>query len=199
MPVLPSLLPRTIAWRRVLDDCSLEILRLGVADDGFRFEGVVVSAEGDLPLRVEYRIECDANWCTKSCFVDQDFNGQQEHLVLSHDAGSWRVNGAAAPSLSGCTDVDLGISPSTNTLPINRLRLAVGMSGTIKTAWVKFPALSVEAAPQSYERLSDRLYLYQNLGGDFRAELEIDEIGLVSVYEKIWKRIGVSRDGKTIP
>jgi hypothetical protein len=199
MSALSSLLPRTIAWRRVLDDLSFEILRLGVADDGFRFEGAVVAAEDGLPLHVEYRIECDAKWCTKSCFIDQDFDGRHERLVLSRDADSWLVNGAVASSLSGCMDVDLGISPSTNTLPINRLRLGVGAGETIRAAWVRFPAMRVEAAPQPYERLSGRRYLYRNLGGDFRAELEIDEVGLVSDYEKIWKRIAVSRPANTTP
>ena len=57
--------------------------------------------------------------------------------------GAWTLNGAAARGLKGCTDVDLGCSPSTNTLQIRRLRLAVGAEDTIKAAWVRFPELDV--------------------------------------------------------
>ena len=61
-------------------------------------------------------------------------------LALERSAkGAWTVDGAATRELRGCTDVDLGCSPSTNTLPIRRLRLGIGASQTIQAAWIRFP------------------------------------------------------------
>ena len=46
-------------------------------------------------------------------------------IVLSIDSsGQWRLNGTQQPQVSGCIDLDLNFSPSTNLLPIRRLGLA---------------------------------------------------------------------------
>jgi len=41
---------------------------------------------------------------------------------------------------------DLGITPATNALPINRLRIPVGESRKMRAAWVQFPQFTGEAA-----------------------------------------------------
>ena len=74
-----------------------------------------------------------------------------------------------AASLKGCIDVDLGCSPSTNTLPIRRLRLGIGGSQTIHAAWVRFPELTVEKSAQTYSRPDEFTYRYAS--GTFEAEL----------------------------
>ncbi len=87
-------------------------------------------------------------------------------IALERDGkGAWTVDGTVVKSLKGCTDVDLGCSPSTNTLPIRRWRLAVGASGTIKAALVQFPALTVAVSVQNYTRLD--AFTYRFAAGEF--------------------------------
>lgn len=110
-------------------------------------------------------------------------------LALARDAkGSWTVDGVRAPSLKGCTDVDLGCSPSPNTLPIRRLRLAIGASHTIQAALVRFPELAVVKAAQTYTRLDE--FTYRHASGIFEAELTVDE-DLVTAYA-VWQRTGIA-------
>ena len=99
------------------------------------------------------------------------------------------MDGAPVRALKGCTDVDLGCSPATNTLPIRRLRLAVGASHTIRAAWVRFPELVVEKAAQTYTRLDEFTYRYAS--GTFEAELTVDDDGLVAGYA-VWRRTAVA-------
>jgi uncharacterized protein len=47
----------------------------------------------------------------------------------------------------------------------------------------------VERVPQRYTRLGLRAYLFEVVGGDFSAELEIDEFGLVVTYPGLAKRV----------
>jgi hypothetical protein len=90
-------------------------------------------------------------------------------LALNRDAkGSWTIDGQAVRSLKGCSDVDLGCSPSTNTLPIRRLGLGIGSAKTIQAAWIRFPALTVEKAAQTYTRLDEFTYRYAS--GTFEAD-----------------------------
>ena len=88
----------------------------------------------------------------------------------------------------GLVDVDLQVTPATNTLPIRRLQLGVGESAETDALWVRFPELALERLPQRYTRTGEFRYTYESRGGAFRAELEVDAQGLVVRYGDIWKR-----------
>jgi hypothetical protein len=78
----------------------------------------------DLGLcRLDYEVACDGAWRTTHARV-AGFVGEQ---VIDVGAdGAWTMNGEPCPQVDGCVDVDLNFSPSTNLLPIRRLRLEVG-------------------------------------------------------------------------
>jgi hypothetical protein len=181
---------RRVAWRRWDDVRVDEHCTLTVRDSGLALVGTVLGAEGGLPVRIEYRVLADAAGLTTAAHV-RDLRGfEQRTLALTRDTkGAWTVNGAAARALKGCTDVDLGCSPSTNTLPVRRLRIAIGASQRIQAAWVRFPELTVHKAPQTYTRLDEFTYRYES--GMFSAELKVDDEGLVTEYAE-WRRSGVA-------
>jgi hypothetical protein len=105
-------------------------------------------------------------------------------LVLEHDGeGNWR----GRPELQGCLEVDISVTPLTNTLPINRLRLSPGESAEIRAVYIDVPSLRVSVMPQRYTRLGERLYRYQSKG--FQADLSVDEHGLVVDYPGLWRRL----------
>lgn len=181
---------REVMWRRVMDDLSFELARLGRGEAGPEITGTVLAVEGGSPLRVDYRIACDDAWRTRSVELTQIHAGRCRTLRLDHDgAGGWQRDGMPADGLAGCSDVDLGISPSTNALPINRLRLEPGRVGAIRAAWVRFPGLEVVPAEQTYERLEEQRYRYRSLTSGFEAEVEVDDDGLPVDYAGIWRRI----------
>ena len=68
----------------------------------------------------------------------------------------------------------------------------MGESREVIAAWVGFPELSVEALPQRYTRLARGRFAYESGGGDFRAELEVDDAGLVVSYPPFWRRVTIS-------
>jgi len=181
---------RRVAWRRSDEVETDEHCTLTLRDSGLALVGTVLGAEGGAPVRIEYKVLADAAGMTTAAHV-RDLRGfETQTIALERDAkGNWTVNGTAAKALKGCTDIDLGCSPSTNTLPIRRLRLAVGGSSTIKAAWVRFPGLDVVKAAQTYTRLDEFTYRYK--GGTFDAELTVDDDGLVAAYAE-WRRTGVA-------
>jgi hypothetical protein len=175
-----------VAWRRSDEIEADEFCTLSVRDAGLSLVGTLLGAESGLPIRIEYRLLADAGGLTTAAHVRQLRGFDQRALVLLRDAkGAWTLDGARASALRGCTDVDLGCSPSTNTLPIRRLRLEIGASKTIKAAWVRFPTLEVVKAAQTYTRLDELTYRYAS--GDFEAELTVDDAGLVTAYAD-WRR-----------
>lgn len=182
---------RRVAWRRSDEVETDEHATLTIRDTGLAFVGTVLGAESGLPVRIEYRVLTDGAGVTTGAHI-RDLRGfEQRALTVERTAkGVWSINGKQERKLKGCTDVDLGCSPSTNTLPIRRLRLAVGASQTIQVAWVRFPELTVEKSAQTYTRLDEFTYRYES--GTFSAELVADDDGLVASYSDVWRRTGLA-------
>ena len=127
-----------VAWRRSDAVQADEFCTLSVRDSGLSLVGTVLGAEDGVPIRIEYRVAADGLGATTAVHVRQLRGFEQREMVLLRDPkGAWTVDGTRSSALKGCIDVDLGCSPSTNTLPIRRLRLRVGASKTINAAWVR--------------------------------------------------------------
>ena len=189
-----ALIPRALCWRRILDNNSLEYAVAQPSVVGLELAGTIVAIDNEAPLEVHYRIECDADWRTRTVSIEQRLGLQRSSLSLVADAvGAWSdQRGGLIDSLTGCLDVDLELTPITNTLPVNRLNLAIGQVEDIAVAWIRFPSLQIVHARQSYERLSDRTYRYRSLDSGFTAYIDVDEIGLTVRYQGIWERLNTN-------
>ncbi len=181
---------RRVAWRRTDEVLADEHCTLTVRDSGSSLIGTVLGSEAGVPVRIEYRVLTDGAGLTNAVHVRDQRGFEQRTLTVERSSkGAWTVNGTVVPALRGCTDIDLGCSPSTNTLPIRRLRLAIGASTTIKAAWVLFPSLEVVKGAQTYTRLDKSTWHYAS--GDFAADLTVDDDGLVMTYAD-WQRTGLA-------
>lgn len=188
---------RVLIWRRV-DTHGLEYCALAHSDaGGWTLSGtVVVTLEGK-PAEVRYEVVCNEEWQTKIAVVSLTMAGQQRTLRLAvDDERRWWLDGEELPELRGCVDIDLGVTPSTNTLPIRRLGLDASASEVVTAAWVRFPSLEVAALTQRYTRLDADHYRYESGSGleqggapAFTAELLVDDAGLVIDYGTIWQRV----------
>ena len=84
---------------------------------------------------------------------------------------------------------DLGLSPLFNSLPIWRDRvLENGRARDYVMRFVSVPELGVTESEQRYEPLGSRRLRYRS--GDFAAELEFDDDGIVLFYEGLAERVG---------
>lgn len=162
-------------------------------DEGWVLSGLVVASYDERPIDARYRITVDEGWATRSVVVTVDELTQPRRLELDRSSdGNWTMDGLAAPELDGCVDVDLGVTPSTNTLPIRRLDLDVGAQEEIEVAWVRFPDLRVKRGRQHYARIAAELWRYTS--GEFTADLIVDEAGIAVRYGRdLWHQVAVLR------
>lgn len=107
-------------------------------------------------------------------------------LIAADEARRWRLNGIEVPEVEGCVDIDLNFSPSTNLLPIRRLRLNIGDEVAATAAWLRFPDFKLEPLDQSYRRISSAGYRYEFGAGSFVAQLSVNEAGFVTGYPNLW-------------
>ncbi|KWF27183.1 putative glycolipid-binding domain-containing protein [Burkholderia pseudomultivorans] len=181
---------RCVAWQIVQTWQAAEWCRLVETPAGIDLSGSVAGAIDGTPFRIDYAIACGADWLTRAARVTRWLGAApQQQLDIACDNGRWTIQGIDAPSLDGATDVDLGFSPSTNTLPIRRLGLRIGESTLIRTAWLRFPDFDVVRGEQRYTRTAERVYRYES--GAYAADIAVDEAGLVTDYDE-WKRIGAT-------
>jgi hypothetical protein len=179
---------REVMWRR--EDGGVEHVRVAMGGDGgVAVDGVVAAGSPREPWRLRYRMRCDRGWRVRDVEVDMP---EQGGAVSLHGDGSgvWRDGqGAVLAALDGCVDVDIFAVAFTNTLPVRRLRLAVGEAQAIGVAFVRVPELDAVHAEQRYTRLSEHVYRYESLGSGFRADLRIDADGLVVDYPGLVRRL----------
>jgi hypothetical protein len=180
---------RSLLWTR-RDQISLEYFQLHQARDDVRLSGTVLTSHDGKPLRVEYAVHCDRSWVTRSVRIGLMHGAASRELTLTADEQRrWWSEGKELAAVAGCIDVDISLSPSTNTLPIRRLSLALGGASDVVAAWVRFPDLTLEPLSQRYVRTGELLYRYASAGGAFTADIEVDELGLVVRYPPAWERV----------
>ena len=182
-------LHRTVVWRNLFVNGS-DYCSLWENSDGWILDGTAIAVLGeDRPLIAKYEVRCDPDWSTSRVTVELTTGSDVCALTLAVEpSGLWRRNGEEVSALRGLLDVDLAITPATNTLPVRRLHLAIGQSAEVTAAWVKLPDLAIEPLHQTYTRLSSDWYRYESATG-FSAEIRVDEFGLVKTYPGGWERL----------
>jgi hypothetical protein len=155
-------------------------------------DGFAIAKPGEVPIRVRYQVVCDAGWVVRGVGVSTELVGGSPTVIelRSDGSGHWtNSDGTALPQLDGCVDVDLSITPFTNTLPIRRLGLKPGDSETIHVTYINAETLSVEMWEQRYTGVSEGVVRYESVSSGFSRDLEVDADGLVRNYPGLWTRV----------
>jgi uncharacterized protein len=157
-------------------------------ENEWHLQGTAVFSHEQHPCRLSYHIVCDTAWRTRSTHVEGWLDRRWIDLQIKTDlAGHWWLNDVEQPQLTGCVDIDLNFSPSTNLIPIRRLDLATGEAADVRAAWLRFPSFQLEPFPQEYRRLNEDTYRYESSGGEFTAELKVNPSGFVIDYQDLWQ------------
>jgi hypothetical protein len=158
-------------------------------------DSVVIGMENETAFRLWYEIHTDKDWKVRQCTLRLLGASNQEITLNADGKGHWTdAAGVPLSALDDCIDVDISVTPFTNTLPIRRLWLQPGQSADLLVAYITVPMLEVRTMQQRYSCLEHRadggLYRYESLNSSFTRDLLVDSQGLVIDYPGIWKRIG---------
>jgi hypothetical protein len=176
----------TVLWQGV-ETGALDRCRLAAVPDGLRLSGTVLTAEFGTPLEVRYLVEAGPDGRTRRVELELD-GGAVRRVLVADGAGRWRWEGGPElAEVAGALDVDLTVTPATNTLPIRRLAGSGLDQADLRMAWVQFPDLSVVPSTQRYERLAADRWRFST--GDFTAELLVDPDGLVLDYGGLFRSL----------
>jgi uncharacterized protein len=181
-----SLGNQSILWRGIYMP-GHEASRFFLQDNNWHLEGTAVFSHKGQPCRLTYLVMCDAQWNTLKGLVSGWVGDRTVKYDIKVDSErNWQLNDNESPAVSGCIDLDLNFSPSTNLLPIRRLNLGVGQEAEVHAAWLRFPSFELERLSQVYRRTGELTYHYESSTG-FAADLEVNSEGLVTNYPGLWQ------------
>src|SRR5262245_46957736 len=114
-------LVQSCLWRW-LRGAGLERCDLEREADGWLLRGTILAGGDGGPFEVRYTVSCDAAWRTRRAGITLRSGTAQRALTIVAEEGRWMLAGREVAQVRGAIDIDLSWSPSTNTLPIRRLK-----------------------------------------------------------------------------
>ncbi len=155
-----------------------------------RWENEGWTAMGDVGREaVSYVLRLSPTWQTRQFLLFRD--SDEPDLWLGTDgSGRWgEMNGAHRPDLDGCTDIDLHVTPFTDSIPIRRLRLDPGDGVELTVAVVDVETLGVVPVRQRYEHLDSRRWRKVHAKTGIATEFLVDEFGLAHDQPDLFRRL----------
>jgi uncharacterized protein len=168
---------------------SLENCLISSSDSGVEINSVIVGKYNQTIYRVEYIIRTNQDWETVFFEVISRQNNISQYFKFEGDGkGNWFANGNPFEQFAGCIDIDIPLTPFTNSLPINRLKLRDGDEKEIKVIYIDILEKQAKPVRQKYLRLSETEYHYENIPNDFEAQITVDQFGFVLDYPSLFVR-----------
>lgn len=174
----------SILWRR-LDRLGHDACWLRHEAGEWHLDGAAVWQDSAGPAQIAYSVTCGPDWLTRSARLLGRVGGQALSLSIRRGAGGeWRVNGDEVPGSHGLGDLDLGFTPATNTLALNRLKQAGG--GDSAAAWLDDGDWQIRPLHQTYCRQDDGRWQYRAAESGFETLLTVNRHGFVTDYPGFW-------------
>lgn len=180
---------KQIVWKglfyQMMEYCNVE-----TTETDIRIDGTIVGYGEDTPFSVSYDIITDRLWQVSALEMAVEKAGEYSWISLQRDQdGVWTQSGHARPEWEKCIDIDISLTPLTNTLPIKRLQLEPNDRREIDVLYINIFKDEIKPVKQWYTKLNDEKYLYEGVVKDFKAEIKIDEDGFVTDYPDLFSRI----------
>lgn len=177
-----------VIWEKK-ESFGTEYFRLALKDEFLSGAGTVIFEEEKIPNKASYVIDLDRNWRTKKVTIEVE--GAGELVISSNGDGKWfHPDGSELDELRGAIDVDISVTPFTNSFPINRYDWEPNQKRDFKMVYVEVPDLNLHKISQAYtyiERKGDtRIFYYQCR--DFESLIYVDNNGLVTEYPGLFMR-----------
>ncbi|MFW6075498.1 MAG: putative glycolipid-binding domain-containing protein [Chloroflexota bacterium] len=168
-------------------------------------EGVVVDSfsvaliEG-VPSRTSYRLRLAENYAIRRVELNQfavegDPGTASQRIALETDGeGNWTGQDTyEIQDFAGARDIDISITPYTNTLPIRRIGFEPQQSEVVKVVWLRVPQMEVVLVRHRYTCLewseNGGKFTFESLDTGYTTEILVDGNGVVIDYPDLFHRI----------
>jgi uncharacterized protein len=178
-----------IIWQALLWPAT-EYFTLQESGTGKLATGCINGVRNQQPFCIHYKIEITASWQVSSFHIKQERLTPTELKLTSDLHGHWfDKDNNHIDAFDNCIDIDISLTPFTNTLPVKRLQFELQESKLLDMLYINLPEFELQKVQQRYTRIGQHEYLYDNVSTDFTAALPFDENDIVKDYPGIFQRI----------
>ncbi|MEJ5105718.1 putative glycolipid-binding domain-containing protein [Chryseobacterium sp. MYb328] len=179
---------KTLIWQGIAFQ-SLEYFNLTEDDKNFIVESRIIGSYEGKMYTVDYQLIIDLNWNILEFIIESEVNTVKNKLTGRKLQDEWEINNVINPDFKGFPFIDISLTPFTNTLPINNLQWAENDSQEIKVIYIDILNNLIKPVTQQYTKIDKHTYHYDNLQTDFKADIVVDENGLVVNYPGLFVKI----------
>lgn len=181
---------KSILWEGIQNDTD-EHCAVNFLDDAIMVRSEIEGWAHGIPVYADYTLRLDKLWNVLEFDIDFHVRDTQHHYHLLRDEESnWTdASGKTYPEFKGCKYIDISLTPFTNSLPINGLFLPHGESAQIDLVYVDIIANEIRKDHQKYTKAGHHNYHFENDGGNFTADIHVDNDGFVTHYPELFNMI----------
>lgn len=179
---------KTLIWQGIAFQ-SLEYFKLKEENGNYIAASRIIGYYNDSMYTTDYQISIDKDWKTTSFLIESEINMIRHTLKGKRIQNEWEINDRINPDFKDFNFIDISLTPFTNTLPINKLKLPENGSEEINVIYIDVLNNVIKPVSQQYTRMTSDTYHYDNLHTDFKADIVVDEDGLVISYPGLFEKI----------
>jgi len=168
---------------------SLENCLIRESISGVDISSIIIGHYEEKIYKVAYHIKTNIHWETVFFEIISQHSNQTQTISYESDGkGNWTNAGQPLSRFKDCIDIDIRVTPFTNTLPIRRLQLKPRETREIQVLYFDLLDMQIMPVSQKYTCLSATEYHYENIPNDFEANIQVDRSGFVVDYSSLFVR-----------
>ena len=179
-------LPISIVWKALAWE-GIERCNIQHANGRYIVSSRIQGEISEKPFDFEYDLQIDEQWRIVAVQIGSSPHDRQIIDLQTDANGNWsNSQSIALPDFFGCMDIDISLSPFTNTLPIRRLDYKDRRKHDIAVVYIDLPSGHLKRMRQWYEKVGDRIYRYEDETGYVNI-ITVDEYGFVMNYPGLFE------------
>jgi len=178
---------KTIVWEGLQYDteehCNVNFLKNGIV-----IRSEIEGWAGQKAVYAEYILTLDTDWTVRKIEINFTIGDQANaYSFVRHASGHWTdAKGKVYPQFGECRFVDISLTPFTNTLAIKGLAFSEKPVQQADVLYFDVLDNVVRTDAQSYTKLSSSKFKFENAGGNFIADIDVDKDGFVTHYPNLF-------------
>lgn len=181
----------TLVWERNESaNKSLEVLTFEIQETSQTAKSRVNGLIHGKPVSLTYQITLTNNWYVKELMIQSTLADKSNIRLHSDLQGNWfDSDGNEIPTLQGCFDIDISLTPFTNSIPIKRLGEQLIQRTALEVVYIDLIAWEWRKVSQYYTKKTSEIYLYEGVFRNFKADLIVRNDGFIQQYPSLFDRL----------
>jgi len=180
-----------ISWKGIENNSeTIENLKISNDSKNIKIKSVVNGFKNNHPIAIKYFLNLNLDWNFTSVKIESLLDSKPDIQLKVNSDGKWfNENNLHLEQLEGATDIDISITPFTNSLPINRLKEKLKERTELTVVYIDLLNWNIHSVKQYYTKLQDQIFYYEGVSSGFKSKIFTDENGIVLNYPDLFERV----------